>query len=195
MRKNSFWTCLLVIVMLLFSIPVVSQAAGVLADTGAASIMNAYFNNSPVPANLLLKLYCTNVTPNANGTDTQASYTVCTGGGYADKTLTLGSWTQTTPGGLAQVAYADQVFTFTGVLTTNGTIYGYYVTNAAATILIWSELLGSTFTPANNGDSVTISPLVKMSYGTPVAWNYDLDAGRRLYAAQYWQMVGLKRAA
>ena len=194
MFKNSFLACLLAIA-LLFCFTVPAQSAGVLADTGAASIMNAYFNNSPVPANLLLKLYCTNVTPNANGSDTTATYTVCTGGGYADQTLTLGSWTQTTPGGLAQVAYANQVFTFTGALTTNGTIYGYYVTNAAATILIWSELLGSTFTPANNGDSVTISPLFKMSYGTPVAWMYDLDLGNKLYASHYWQAVGLRRAA
>ncbi len=194
MFKNSFLACLLAIA-LLFCFTVPAQSAGVLADTGAASIMNAYFNNSPVPANLLLRLYCTNVTPNANGTDTPATYTVCTGGGYADQTLTLGSWTQTTPGGLAQVAYANMVFTFTGALTTNGTIYGYYVTNAAATILIWSELLGSTFTPANNGDSVTISPLFKMSYGTPVAWMYDLDLGNKLYASHYWQAVGLRRAA
>jgi hypothetical protein len=161
MRK--FLSVMLLAVILLFA--GIADAAMMVQDTGATSILNAYFNNSPAPGNVILHLYCTNVTP--ADTDTSGSYTECSGGGYSSKTLTNGSWTTSTVSGIPQAAYAAQTFTFTGALTTNTTIYGYYVMNAGGTILLWSELLGSTFTPANNGDSVTITPQFQMTHGTP----------------------------
>ena len=80
------------------------------ADTGAASILKAYFNNV-WPAggkNLTLKLFATNVTP--SDTSTAGSFTEAAGGGYAAKTLTSGSWTESNVGGIEQVAYALQTF-------------------------------------------------------------------------------------
>lgn len=162
MKKLLVFTFLLAV---LIALPLQAQAAMVLSDVGADNILAAYFNNSPAPGNLLLKLYCTNVSP--ADTDTVSSYTACTGGGYADKTLTNGSWTITTGDDPSDAVYAEQTYTFTGALTTNGTIYGYFVTNAAGTVLIWAELFSSTFTPANNGDNVKVTPKFQLSKGTP----------------------------
>ena len=71
----------------------------VLADAGAASLIKAYFNNT-WPAggkSLTLKLFATNVTP--TDASTAGSFTEAAGGGYAAKTLTNGSWTESNVGG------------------------------------------------------------------------------------------------
>jgi hypothetical protein len=138
----------------------------VLADAGAAQILARYFNSTN-PAGgtaLTLKLFATNVTP--ADTSTASSFTEAAGGGYAAKTLTNGSWTVTAPGGIEQAAYAQQTFTFTGALTTNPAIYGYYIVDAD-NVLIYAEAAGSTFTPANNGDSYKVTPVMQLSKGTP----------------------------
>jgi hypothetical protein len=138
----------------------------VLADIGADEFLKVYFNNDRPTGgnNLTLKLFATNVTPAQ--TSTAASFTEATGGGYAAKTLTNGSWTVTVGNDPSDAVYAQQVFTFTGALTTNPTIYGYYVVDADNT-LVWAELLSSSFTPANNGDHLDITPKFQMSSGTP----------------------------
>jgi hypothetical protein len=153
-------------VLLLIAFAAPSFGALVLSDVGADQILKSYFNKSQPSGgnNLTLKLYCTNVSP--ADTNTAGSFTECAGGGYAAKTLTSGSWTVTVGDDPSDAIYADQVFTFTGALTTNAVIYGYFVIDADG-VLIWAELLGSTFTPANNGDTVTIGPKFQLSKGTP----------------------------
>jgi hypothetical protein len=103
-----------------------------------------------------LRLFANNVTP-ANS-DTEAQYTEAAGGGYAAIALTAANWV-TTPGSPTSSAYPQQTFTFTGVLTTNPTIYGYYITRADGK-LIYAERLAAAFTPANNGDNVQVTPVV-----------------------------------
>ena len=141
-------------------------AALTLMDIGADELLKVYFNDDRPTGgnNLTMKLYCTNVTP--ADTNTAGSYTECAGGGYAAKTLTNGSWVVTTGNDPSDAVYAEQTYTFTGALTTNTTIYGYFVVDADGT-LVWAELLGSTFTPANNGDNVKITPKFQLSKGTP----------------------------
>jgi hypothetical protein len=106
--------------------------------------------------NLSYKLFATNVTPAE--TDTAGSYTEAAGGGYADKDLTGASWT-VTPGAPTEAAYAQQDYTFTGALTTNGTLYGYFVVRTTTGDLILAETFTS-FTPANNGDKVLLTPKI-----------------------------------
>lgn len=136
----------------------------VLTDLGADEILKTYFNNVR-PAggnNLALRLFVNNVTPAQTG----VSYTEATGGGYAAKTITNGSWAITPGNDPSDAVYGQQVFTFTGALTTNTTVYGYYVTDADGTVL-WAELLTAPFTPANDGDHVDITPKFQMSSGVP----------------------------
>lgn len=146
------------------------MAGLVLADVGADQILKSYFNKvQPTGGNnLTLKLFVNNVTPNASGGDTAATYTEATGGGYAAITLTAGSWTITVANDPSDAVYAQQTFTFTGALTTNTTIYGYYVVDADG-ILIWSEKAAASFTPANNGDTYKVTPKFQLSYGQPAA--------------------------
>lgn len=105
---------------------------------------------------LVYRLFATNVTPAE--TDTAGSYTEAAGGGYANKTLTGASWTVTN-GAPTSAAYAQQTWTFTGALTTNATIYGYYVTRVTDTDLVLAETFTS-FTPANNGDQILLTPQI-----------------------------------
>lgn len=103
---------------------------------------------------LIYRLFATNVTPAE--TDTAGSYTEAAGGGYASKTLTGASWTVTN-GAPTDAAFAQQTWTFTGVLTTNPTVYGYYVTRVTDADLVIAETFTS-FTPTNNGDQILLTP-------------------------------------
>lgn len=105
---------------------------------------------------LIYNLFATNVTPAE--TDTAGSYTAAAGGGYASKTLTGASWTVTN-GAPTSAAYAQQTWTFTGALTTNATVYGYFVTRVTDADLVLAETF-TNFTPANNGDQILLTPQI-----------------------------------
>jgi hypothetical protein len=112
--------------------------------------------NKTAPENLVYRLFATNVTPAE--TDTAGSYTEAAGGGYAAITTTGANWT-VTGGAPSTAAYAQQTYTFTGPLTTNATIYGYYVTQATSGTLVLAETFTS-FTPAANGDNIKLTPQI-----------------------------------
>lgn len=138
----------------------------VLADVGAEVFLKARFNDV-WPAggkDLTLRLYTNDKTP-ADG-DTAASYTEATGGGYAAKTLTAGDWTISRVGGIDQAAYAQQTFEFTGALTTNPDVRGYYVTDADG-VLQWAEKFDAAFTPEESGPPLKVTPHFQLSKGTP----------------------------
>jgi hypothetical protein len=137
----------------------------VLTDLGADRMLEIILNNS-WPAggnNLRLELFATNVTP--LDSVAYADYTLATGGGYAHKDLTRGSWTINSDA-IINATYAEQTFTFTGALTTNGTLYGYLVVDDD-NIVWWAQKFDSTFTPANNGDQLKLTPKIELSKGTP----------------------------
>jgi hypothetical protein len=114
-----------------------------------------------------LRLFATNVTPNANGSDTAASYTQAAGGGYAAKTLTSGSWTAAASNP-SDITYATQTWTFSGVLTTNTTIYGYYIVDSDG-VLICSEAITPFIPTASGTDNLSVTPKIQASFGTPAA--------------------------
>jgi len=136
----------------------------VLTDVGADEFLKIIFNNDRATANnnLVLRLFATNVTPAQTG----ITYIEASGGGYAAITLTMGSWTVTTGNDPSDAVYAQQTFTFSGPLTTNATVYGYYVTDGDD-VVIWAEKFSTSFTPADSGDNIKITPKFQMSSGTP----------------------------
>ena len=103
---------------------------------------------------LNVKLFCNNYTPVAASTGT--NFTEAAGGGYAAKALTAASWTYA-GGNPTTASYPALTWTFTGALTTNPTIYGYMVVGATSGKVYWAELLTAAFTPANNGDTLTVT--------------------------------------
>lgn len=140
----------------------------VMANEGCGELLSILFTAQAQEAHLHLKLFATNVTP--VDTMTTASFTEANGGGYAQKTLlctTSGNDWTLNANDPRDVTTAAQTFTFTGPLTTNTTVYGYYVTNAAETKVLWAQLFDTPFTPTNNGDNIVITPKLQLGNGTP----------------------------
>lgn len=137
----------------------------ILSDLGADQFLKAYFNNDwPTSKDLTLKLFVTDVTPSQ--ASVAGDFTEAAGGGYVAKTLTNGSWTVTPANDPSDAVYAQQSFVFTGALTTNTDIYGYYVVDDDG-VLVWAETLNATYTPTTNGDTLSITPKFQLSSGTP----------------------------
>lgn len=128
----------------------------VVVNNGENIALSYLVNKVTTPENLVYRLYTGNVTPAE--TDTAASYSEASGGGYASKTCTGSSWTVTN-GAPTTATYTALVWTFTGALNGNATIYGYYVTRASTGDLVFAESF-SAFTPATNGDNLTINPQI-----------------------------------
>ena len=133
--------------------------ANIVVPNAAEQLQLKNILNHTSPQNQVLKLFCNNFTPGAS--DTESSFTEAAGGGYASKSLTGSSWTIATDGsGNASGSYAIQTWTFTGALTTNTTIYGYYVVQSSSGLLLWCQLAPAAVTPTTNGDTFSITPIV-----------------------------------
>lgn len=131
------------------------------SDEGALEILEAYFKGR----DLELRLFTNDHIP--ADTDTVATYTEAVGGGYDGILLDKNDWTGGIVSNIAQVAQAVKTFTFTGALTTNRDVYGHYVVNTATGKLVYAERANDKVTPANPGDIVNITPVCKLSKGTP----------------------------
>jgi hypothetical protein len=110
---------------------------------------------------LFLRLYSNNVTPSE--TDTAATFTQVSGGGYAAITLDKDDWTNT-PGDPNFSTQAQKTFSFSGPTSAPSTIYGYYVVNLAG-VLQWAERFPGANVPLTpiNGSSIKITPRMECS--------------------------------
>lgn len=96
----------------------------------------AVLTNMLTPA-LTMRLYSNDKTP--AGGDIAANYTEVSGGGYANKPLTLANWQFTAGGPTVALYNAVQAWVFTGATSAPGTIYGYYITRDSDGLLMWAE--------------------------------------------------------
>lgn len=119
-----------------------------------------YILNLLLNQNLKLKLYSNNVTPVV--TDTVASFTEVTGGGYAEITLTFANWTVTLGPPAVAVYNSFQDFDFTGVTGGAGTVYGYIITNNAEDLLLWAERFPTVPLSPINGSQIRIKPRITL---------------------------------
>jgi hypothetical protein len=118
----------------------------------------SYYVNKSAPQDLVLRLFTNNITPAE--TDVAATYTEAAGGGYASITLTGASWT-VTGGAPSDASYAQQTFTFTGVLTGNASVYGYYLTRVTSGKIAHAERFSDgPYAIANNGDAIKVTPKI-----------------------------------
>jgi hypothetical protein len=135
------------------------------ADVGLVTFFAARFNNVwPSSKDLKLRLFCNSIT--ALDTSVTGDFTQATGGGYAEITLTAGSWTVSIVGGIAQAAYPVQSFVFTGPLTTNSSVFGYYVVDGNG-VLQWAENFTAPVAPISSGNHIDVTPIYQGSKGTP----------------------------
>lgn len=139
--------------------------AGILTDAGAEVILKRYFKGtSPVGGtNLTVKLFTNDITP------TEASvagdFTEAVGGGYTANAITEASAAVSVVTGVAQTVFTDLSFVFTGPLTTNPSVYGYFVVDADG-VLIWADRATGPYTPASDGDLFVVRPTFKLNTGT-----------------------------
>jgi hypothetical protein len=114
--------------------------------------------------NLKLKLFTNNYTPADD--DVVGDYTEMGAvQGYTDKTLAPASWNAGAAGSgvgtslanKASITYPQQQWTFDG---TGGsvTVYGYFITDAAGTVLVGAERFAAAQVVTTNGDTIKIDP-------------------------------------
>lgn len=133
----------------------------VLLHQGEQGNLEAFVNKT-APSTLICKLFATNVTPGK--TDTESSYTEAAGGNYSSKSCTPANWTWTsaTPSHI-DLTQATTSWTFTGALTTNPTIYGYWLARTDNSKAQIAEAISPTFTPANNGDQLLLTLAITLT--------------------------------
>jgi hypothetical protein len=132
--------------------------AGILPNEGETLVANLLLKNADADrgTDLSLGLFTNTTAPE---TITAATLTEPTGGSYARKTLTDGSWTVTGDTG----TYAAQTFTATGSAYT-GSIYGYFIVTKGSTpriVAIEVDNAGPYIMAQN--DTYTITPTVTVA--------------------------------
>lgn len=131
-----------------------------LTDSGATAVLTEYFGSTT----LTVKLF----TNDAVISDALVStdFTEAAGGGYAAKTVAAGASAVSTVGGIVQAAVPQQVYEFTGPLTGNPSVYGYYVVDPSGT-LVFADKAAGAYTPSSSGDIYAVTPTFQLSKGTP----------------------------
>ena len=128
--------------------------SAVFSDYDSNKALGNITGNVPV-STAVLHLYQNNHTP--ADADTVSAYTECTFAGYAAQSIT-GWTTPTATGHVSRSTATKLTFTRTSTGTTQ-TVYGYYVTDAGGTNLLWAELDPSSPIPiTNNGDTYAVTP-------------------------------------
>lgn len=119
-------------------------------DLGEVLLLKYMLNHTPAD-DVKLHLYKNNLTPSES--DTLNNYTESAATGYSVIPLPGSSWTFATAGGTSTASFPQQTFTY----TTSESVYGYYITNAAETTLIWAErFTGAPFTIPSGGGTVDL---------------------------------------
>lgn len=93
---------------------------------------------------------------------TEATITEPTGGGYARKTLTDGSWSDADSNGDRVFSYAQQTFTPSGAAY-SGSVQGYFIASISAggtQRLLAIEVDGNGPYTLNDGDDYNITPRI-----------------------------------
>jgi len=128
-------------------------------DVGEVELLKRMLNFSAT-GDVQLYLYTSNTTPAE--ADVVGSYTLSTvAGGTTVLVLTGTNWTVVTSTGTTTGSHAQVTFTYTGA---EASIYGYVITNAAGTTLLWAERFtdGPYAIPAGGG-SVKITPQIQLA--------------------------------
>lgn len=123
------------------------------SNTGDVESLKRMLNYSAT-GDVKLKLFKNNVT--VAKTDTTSTYTESTAAGYSSATLTGSSWTFSTVNSVTTGTYPAVTFTYTAAET----VYGYYVTNLAGTVLLWSEAFSAPCAIPSGGGSITVTPTI-----------------------------------
>lgn len=111
--------------------------------------------------NYVLKLFHTNVTPDANST--ASSFVEATFTNYAAVTLTRTNWSAavTNGSGKAESSYGSSALSWT-CGATGDTIYGYWVIGATSGVCLWAEAFNTSRVLADS-DVLNLTPKFSLS--------------------------------
>lgn len=115
---------------------------------------------------MYLKLFCNDATPAADMEP--GDFTEATGGGYALKPVeSTTDFTKEYANDPPDLIMAEQTFTFTGVLTTNPTVYGWLLISEDLALIVAAKELDSPYTPASGGGTLKFTPRIQSGNGSP----------------------------
>lgn len=126
-------------------------------------LIDMYEGGDAVLSNIKLHLFSNNHTPAVG--DVLAGYTESTAPGYA--AVGLGALPPVPAAPVLGISYRtwlDVTFSFAGA----GNIYGYYVTDAAVTVLLWAERYSAAPFVAAAGLTFTVTP--KLGLADQSSW-------------------------
>ena len=127
-------------------------------NVGELRFLN-FILNKVAQENQTIKLYSNNITPSQ--TDTDATYTEVTGGGYVSKSLVAANWT-VSGGNPGTATHTQQTWTFTGAVS-GGLVYGYYIVGASSGTLLWAERFSDGPYPISFvNDQILITPKLNL---------------------------------
>jgi hypothetical protein len=126
-------------------------------NVGEVEMLSRLLNKN-ASDNVVLHLYKNDQTPGE--ADVIGDYTECTAAGYASQELTGSSWAVSTAGGVTTATYSQRTFTFTAA---EPTVYGYYVTNNAGSLLLWAERFSDgPYAIPGGGGTIKITPKIEL---------------------------------
>jgi hypothetical protein len=76
-------------------------------------------------------------------------------------------WTEETGNDPRDIILPEQTFTFTGALTGNATVYGYYLITQDLNYVRAAKRLDTTYQPGSGGGTLKVTPRVQAGNGTP----------------------------
>lgn len=121
-------------------------------NTGEDAILNIVVNKVAA-TNLKLHLFKNNAT--ISESTVIGDLTECDFTGYSAKTLTGASWSVSG----STASYAQQTYS----MTSGGSLYGWYITNAASDTLIFCATFDSVITLPSGGGEIKVTPAVSCS--------------------------------
>jgi hypothetical protein len=112
--------------------------------------------------NIQIRLFKSNTTPTSTMTSFTTDYVEATFTGYVSVAATSASWNIVE--GAPTSATQSAATTFTCTAATSESIYGYYLTQATSSILLWSERFSDgPYVLTNNGDKIILTAVLTVS--------------------------------
>lgn len=135
--------------------------AGVASNASRATMM-AQVLNKTAASNLTLRLYKNNVTPSDTDPDLASStYTEANFTGYSAASFTAANWSVTTAKP-AVASYAQQTFTSSADQSVQN-VYGYYITNAAGSLVVAELFSDGPYAVSANGQTIKVTPTISLT--------------------------------